>query len=115
MNNTKTIALLLLVPLLAASCVTSADIRAVADQLDRVEVAAADESKSAEEVSAEVKAAQEAIRDIAAEVEDRTTGFIDGIDKGTQGGVIGIASMIGLHLYRNASRKKTVVMKDGAA
>ena len=107
-------ALLLTLPLLAASCVTSGDIRAVADEVARIEYALADETKTTQEVSAEVAASRAAIAEIAEEVETRTTGMIEGIDKGTQGGLIGIASMIGLHLYRNSSRKKTVVMKDQA-
>ena len=95
----------LLLPL-AASCVTSDDLRQVAFQVESVEKALADETKTVEEVSAEAAAAKAAIREVAEQVEDRTEGFINGVSQGTEGGILGLLGVLGLHMYRNRTRKK---------
>lgn len=104
-------ALLLIVPLLAASCVTPGDMRVIADQMEMVEASLADESKTTEEVADDLALAKEAIRAVAADVEERTEGFIEGVGSTGESGLIGLASMAALHFYRNSTRKKTVVMK----
>lgn len=74
------------------ACVTSGDLR-------RIETALADESKGVDEVKAEVEA-------VAAEVDARTKGLLEEV--GEAGGLAGIAGLIGLHLWRNYTRKRAL-------
>lgn len=105
----------LLLALLGSSCVTAQDLRDVASQVDRIEIAAADSTKTDAEVKDEIAQAHAAIEEIAADVEERTKGAITSLGAGTEGGLIGIASALALNFYRNSTRRKNVVMKDHPA
>lgn len=92
--------------LLLCSCVTGDDMRAVAGRLDAFEAVLNDETATVAEVKAAQAEAAQGIREIATTVEERTTGVINGMGQGAEGGLIGIGAAIALNLYRNNTRKK---------
>lgn len=101
---------LVLVPLLG-SCVTSADLRAVADSLARVEETVADETKSTVEVKAEIAAAKEDIAAVADQVDERTDSFLDGLTDPELYGPAGLLSIVlgvGINAYRNRTRQRAL-------
>ncbi len=83
-----------------SSCVTPGDLRDVADELAKVEAA------TGADLEAQIVASTEAIEAIADTVEDRTSGFIDGVGTAGEGGILAAAAALGLNFYRNSRRKK---------
>lgn len=108
----------LLIPILlalgCASCVTGGDLREMADHVDALEATLDDEYATAEEVEAAFTEAREGIEAVAAGVEERTRGVIGGISQGAEGGLVGVIAALGLHLYRNHTRKKLIVETEEA-
>lgn len=111
---------------LFGSCVTSSDLLRVSAELDgittqmaHVETVAASNATQSEfedavgELYARVEEAGGAIEDVAREVEERTAGVIGGLGAAESGGLIGILSTLGLHMYRNSTRKKVLAVKPG--
>lgn len=122
-------AFLATMPLLLASCVTSADLAKVneavydaQEALELVEATLDDEEATNEEIAAaasqaraEALAAAEAVVAVAEDVEERTKGFIDGLGDASEGGLFAILAAAGVHLYRNSTRKKDLAqVKDSA-
>lgn len=87
------------------ACVTGADLRAVADQVDNVQRVAADQGATDKELQAAVAEAKSNIEAIADDVEKRTETTISGLSQASEGGLVGIASALALHLYRNRTRR----------
>jgi hypothetical protein len=91
---------------LCASCVTSADLRAVSDELYKIEQVALDGTRTDQDLLAQIHSASEAIEDVAEEVEERTESVIGGLTDGQAGGIAGILAALGVHFYRNTTRRK---------
>lgn len=106
---------LTLVAAVCAACVTSGDLREVAYALERVELVAADQDASVEDVKAEIEAQADVIGAIADNVESRTEGLLGSLSGGQQGGIVSVLAMLGLHLYRNSTRKKDLEKVNGSS
>lgn len=103
----KTLALVLALSFNAAACVTSSDLRAVADSVERLETVVDDETATPADVEAAVKAAKEEIHAVAKGVEDRSETFIDTLTSADGGGVSALVTALGLgalNYYRNRQR-----------
>lgn len=90
----------------AASCVTSGDLERVAAEVRDFERVVQDRYATDDEVRLEAERAASEIEKIAREVEERTKDSITGLGEAADGGLIGLAGAIGVHLYRNHTRKK---------
>lgn len=110
MAGMKTILLLPIVLALlvtTAGCVTAADLRAVADSVERLETVVDDETASPADVNAALATAKAEIAEVADAVEERSEGFLDALTSPNEGGVAGLVSLaaaVGLHFYRNRQR-----------
>lgn len=106
------------------SCVTSGDIRAVADAQAKYEqktVAAleklADETatkddvaEAKEEVREASKEFAEAVEAVAEAVEQRTSDTLTGLPESAEGGLVGILAALALNYYRSQTRKKDLAV-----
>ncbi len=97
---------LLLLTLLFASCVTAQDLRDVADSVERMETTLDDTTSSPEEVQLAIATAKTEIVAKAEEIEERSEGFLEtlGSAEGGVAGVLSLAAMTALHLFRNRQR-----------
>lgn len=89
-----------------ASCVTSGDIRDIANQIENVERVANDNTATADQVELAVQNAATSIEAIAQRVDERTEGFIEGVGQTGEAGILSMAAAAGLHFYRNSRRRK---------
>lgn len=106
--------------LLLAACVTSADIRAVADAQSRYEqktVEALDKmadrtatkddvAQAKEEVREASKEFAEAVEAVAEAVEQRTQDTLTGLPESAEGGLVGILAALAVNYYRTQTRRK---------
>lgn len=106
--------------LLFAACVTSADIRAVADAQSRYEqktVEALDKmadrtatkddvAQAKEEVREASKEFAEAVEAVAEAVEQRTQDTLTGLPESAEGGLVGILAALAVNYYRTQTRRK---------
>jgi hypothetical protein len=88
---------ILLVTLLASSCVTSGDLMRVESKVDSI---SADGIVTAEEAD-DLKAT---IASVAADVEARTSGTLE--ELAATGGITGLLTGLGLNYYRSRTRKR---------
>ena len=121
----KTLSILPL-SLLLAACVTSADIRAVADAqakyeqktveaLEKISDQTAtkdDVAEAKEEVREASKEFAEAVEAVAEAVEQRTSDTLTGLPESAEGGLVGILAALALNYYRSQTRKKDLAVVE---
>jgi plasmid stabilization system protein ParE len=109
------------------ACITSGDLRALADVQEtyhqKTEAALekiADSTATKEQVDeakGEIKDAstefKEAVEAIAKEVEERTEATLTGLPESAEGGLVGILAAVALNFYRNSTRKKDLEKSKG--
>lgn len=91
---------------LCSACVTSGDLHEVAMSLERVEAVVNDPLSTGEDLKDVLRVERERVKEVAAEVEDRTAGEIDSLKE--VGGVAGVTSILAglaFNLYRDHKRK----------
>lgn len=94
------------IALMLAGCVTSGDLREVADSVARFEATLDDTTKTTEEVKAQAKETAEEIKVVAEKVEERTEGFVNGLGSSAEGGLVGLAGAALVYFLRNQREKK---------
>lgn len=102
-------------PLLCVSCVTAEDLRKVSVEVNNLEDVLNDKSKTLDEQADAIGVAHEAIEDIAADVTERTKGWVEGISNNAEGGLVGIAAAVALNMIRNRTRKRDLEAATAAS
>lgn len=96
---------------------TAQDFRDIALQVEAVERIAIDNTKDSGDLSVALGDLGTALGAKVEELEERGQGLLKGVSEGAEGGLVGIAAMVALHLFRNGTRKKVLATKkdNGAA
>lgn len=106
--------------LCVSSCVTSSDIRAIADAQEKYEVAtqvALEKIQSKTATKEDIKEAKEELKDasedfseaveaVAKVVEQRTADTITGLPESAEGGLVGILAALAVNYYRSRTRRR---------
>ena len=101
-------------PLLAlASCVTPGDLRDLADDYEHLGTVMADRDATSEDVAEAVDKLEQQLHETADLVEDRTTGILEGVSESGEAGIFSILAAVGLHFYRNGTRRKDLAKVAG--
>ncbi len=105
-----------------SSCVTSSDIRAIADaqeKYERTTQAAIEKISSFTATKEDVKEAKEEIKEasedftkavdaVAKVVEQRTADTLTGLPESAEGGLVGILAALAVNFYRSRTRRKEI-------
>ncbi len=123
----KTLTAALVAVPLAAGCLTSQDLLAVSGELDLIaaqyaelEEALADKTVPPHEIDrlfadlqAQMGSSADTIEELGEEIEERTKGIIEGVGGLESSGIMTILGMVGLHFFRNTTRKKQLAEVKG--
>jgi len=96
---------------------TAQDFRDIAIQVEAVEKIAIDNTKDSGDLSVALGDLGTALGAKVEELEERGQGLLKGVSEGAEGGIVGILAMLGMHMYRNGTRKKDLAAtkKDNGA
>ncbi len=90
---------------------TAQDFRDIALKVDGVEAIALDNTKDSGDLAVALGDLGTALGAKVEELEDRGQGLLKGVSEGAEGGIVGILAMLGMHMYRNNTRKKDLATK----
>lgn len=106
---------LLLIPVLVLSfsCATADDIRGLASEIEGIKAIANSLGSTGKELRVALEDFEEEVEEVAERVEKRGDDADDALTEAMKdGGVLGSVGLIGLHLFRNGSRKKELDVKE---